>query len=310
MRPVSADSGACSSHGGVNCGAGADYDGSVICNDSWRDSSVSFSSMSECQTKSTCDALLNAPGCSSEASYTNQQSYCTQSQTADIRSGRTNTSSIQQCADNLAKCRNEINQYQANLKLYDKCRQDETAAKYKNQQSNNQNNTSSQLNTELANGLNSICTNLWGVHSYYDYTSSKCACSAGYFIDTDLKCSATCSNNSSVKDGSCKCNEGSFWLNGKCLTYLLTPAAAIASSSSLKITAKSNTATSVIKIKYAYSEKNNLNIREKNSANSKIVGALKKKTNYKIIDSSDKTWMKINFNNKTGWVLKRSVSIK
>ena len=34
--------GACSSHGGVNCSAGADSDGSVICVDGWRDSSVTY----------------------------------------------------------------------------------------------------------------------------------------------------------------------------------------------------------------------------------------------------------------------------
>ena len=37
--------GACSSHKGVNCSAGADSDGSVICNDGWLNSSVSFSSV-------------------------------------------------------------------------------------------------------------------------------------------------------------------------------------------------------------------------------------------------------------------------
>lgn len=37
-----ASSGACSGHGGVNCAAGPDSDGSVICNDGWRDSSVQY----------------------------------------------------------------------------------------------------------------------------------------------------------------------------------------------------------------------------------------------------------------------------
>ena len=35
-------SGACSSHGGVNCALGPDVDGSVICNDGWTDSSVEY----------------------------------------------------------------------------------------------------------------------------------------------------------------------------------------------------------------------------------------------------------------------------
>jgi hypothetical protein len=45
---VSAVSGACSGHGGVDCSVGADTDGSVICADGWRNSSVSYSSMAKC----------------------------------------------------------------------------------------------------------------------------------------------------------------------------------------------------------------------------------------------------------------------
>jgi hypothetical protein len=44
-----ATSGACSGHGGVSCSAGADSDGSVICNDGWENSSVSYSSMKMCE---------------------------------------------------------------------------------------------------------------------------------------------------------------------------------------------------------------------------------------------------------------------
>ena len=48
-----ATSGACSYHGGVNCSAGADWDGSVICNDGWRDSSVKYRDMDMCDNDST-----------------------------------------------------------------------------------------------------------------------------------------------------------------------------------------------------------------------------------------------------------------
>jgi len=44
-----AKSGACSGHGGVSCAAGSDSDGSVVCNDGWRNSSVSYSSMVMCK---------------------------------------------------------------------------------------------------------------------------------------------------------------------------------------------------------------------------------------------------------------------
>ncbi|MFO0718457.1 MAG: hypothetical protein U0522_00255 [Candidatus Paceibacterota bacterium] len=43
-----ATSGACSGHGGVSCASGRDSDGSVICKDGWRNSSVQYSSMIMC----------------------------------------------------------------------------------------------------------------------------------------------------------------------------------------------------------------------------------------------------------------------
>jgi len=46
-----ATSGACSSHGGVDCSAGPAYGGKVMCNDGWVNSSVSFSSAQECNTQ-------------------------------------------------------------------------------------------------------------------------------------------------------------------------------------------------------------------------------------------------------------------
>ncbi len=50
--PVLATSGAgaCSTHGGVNCSFGMDMDGSVVCNDGWRDSSVQYSDALECNS--------------------------------------------------------------------------------------------------------------------------------------------------------------------------------------------------------------------------------------------------------------------
>ncbi|TSC54861.1 MAG: hypothetical protein LiPW30_327 [Parcubacteria group bacterium LiPW_30] len=43
-------SGTCSYHGGVNCSAGFDWDGSAICNDGWRDSSELYSQVNGCST--------------------------------------------------------------------------------------------------------------------------------------------------------------------------------------------------------------------------------------------------------------------
>ncbi|MCX6738636.1 MAG: hypothetical protein NT098_01115 [Candidatus Parcubacteria bacterium] len=46
---VFAVEGTCSSHGGVNCTAGKDWDGSAICNDGWTDSSERYSEVVMCK---------------------------------------------------------------------------------------------------------------------------------------------------------------------------------------------------------------------------------------------------------------------
>ena len=55
--------GTCSSHGGVNCNIGPDWDGSAICNDGWRDSSEAYANQIACQ---------------------NSHHYCTQAESAEI----------------------------------------------------------------------------------------------------------------------------------------------------------------------------------------------------------------------------------
>lgn len=51
---VSATSGACSSHGGVNCSISNSYK-SVVCNDGSSDSYTSYYDLQECKTTTTCD---------------------------------------------------------------------------------------------------------------------------------------------------------------------------------------------------------------------------------------------------------------
>ena len=53
---VFATSGSCSSHNGVNCGSGPDWDRSVICNDGWTESSVNYTSADECQDNIACSS--------------------------------------------------------------------------------------------------------------------------------------------------------------------------------------------------------------------------------------------------------------
>ncbi len=53
-----ATSGTCSWHNGVNCSVGSDADGSVICNDGWRDSSEKYASIASCQQMSCTESEL------------------------------------------------------------------------------------------------------------------------------------------------------------------------------------------------------------------------------------------------------------
>lgn len=50
---ISARSGCCSGHDGVNCGAGSQGNGKVICNDGWRGSSCLYSEMAMCGGSNT-----------------------------------------------------------------------------------------------------------------------------------------------------------------------------------------------------------------------------------------------------------------
>ncbi len=57
ISTANADSGTCSDHGGVDCSSMADWDGSAVCNDGWRDSSELYSSAQECnQLHHSCKA--------------------------------------------------------------------------------------------------------------------------------------------------------------------------------------------------------------------------------------------------------------
>lgn len=48
VKTANAVSGTCSDHGGVNCSVGADWDGSAICNDGWRNSTETYNNTIKC----------------------------------------------------------------------------------------------------------------------------------------------------------------------------------------------------------------------------------------------------------------------
>ena len=109
-QKVEAVSGSCSYHGGADCSAGADYDGSVICNDGWRDSSVGYYETSIC--RSTDIPLCVYPvgfGCTDESSYNSRRAMW-------ARSGYPDT-----MLSNLQECRNQIDEYNRLKSEYDSC---------------------------------------------------------------------------------------------------------------------------------------------------------------------------------------------
>ncbi len=97
-----ATSGACSYHGGVSCASGPDWDGSVICSDGWRDSSVSYSSMAMCRSYggSTYSYTSSIPSCPFMASYNSLSGAC-ECAYGYVASGGSCVSRDQLCHDQL-----------------------------------------------------------------------------------------------------------------------------------------------------------------------------------------------------------------
>lgn len=112
--PVFADSGACSYHGGVNCGASGVY---ATCNDGTT-SSVLYSSMVECQSSySGCTLQFEADQeqqlC--QSALTSQQAYCSQMREAQASEGlygpfQCDTSTPSVCLQ-AQYCQEEVNDY-------------------------------------------------------------------------------------------------------------------------------------------------------------------------------------------------------
>ncbi|MEI7462895.1 MAG: hypothetical protein WCK03_00695 [Candidatus Taylorbacteria bacterium] len=192
-----ATSGACSYHGGVNCSAGADTDGSAICNDGWRDSTVSFSSINECYVQSpidTCAYPANSYGatCSTETDYsTVLQSVNNLRQTysqSNFRSGgeytNTDYSSIGQ--SQLDSCRAGINLHNAQMAVYNECKQN-----YSNQQKAYLQSLIDKNNADKTTNLDTSCKSQFGTHSIPSTTSGYCSCEQGYSFDSSKQCVVT-----------------------------------------------------------------------------------------------------------------------
>jgi hypothetical protein len=158
---IASGSGACSGHGGVNCLAGPDSDGSAICNDDWRGSSVSYYSLIECQQYRVC-ARPVASGCVTENDYGILR--------VRLSGNGLNGSSL--AVGYLATCRNQIDRYAADLVAYNNCISPST------------------ISAPIATSVdpNSSCRSKSGIHAIAANQLGSCLCATGYVLNNQQQC--------------------------------------------------------------------------------------------------------------------------
>ena len=206
-----ATSGACSSHGGVNCSAGASIGGKVICNDGWTNSSVYFSEADECKASSCTPP--SGTGCKTE------NDYGALSVKLNAQGGYLGMSASQQSL--LNQCRNEINSYRTDLQDYNNCLSDSSNynTSLNNYSDYQLNNFDSYLNSEMQK----YCIDEYGSKSLYISKNKACGCVSGYkfgkenqCIKVDMYCSERIGDNSYYNEPEevCSCQSG-YVLNDK-----------------------------------------------------------------------------------------------
>lgn len=125
LSPALATSGACSSHGGVDCGAGASSDGNVICNDGWTGSSVAYSAMAECGAPSSYQVCIMPFAACSQSQLTElQQEVASASQEfAALGAGGDSAASsyFSGFQSEITQCQAAIALYQSQLQTYQAC---------------------------------------------------------------------------------------------------------------------------------------------------------------------------------------------
>lgn len=196
FKPSLATEGTCSWHGGVNCNAGADYDGSAICNDGWMDSSESFSTQCSYSCKNESDlALLKT-----NLIKSGTMRYAQQNSDGLIKS-------CEQSIENYQNSNNDINNF--NSSSYD-------YSDYADQL-----NKLTELKKELE--LKNVCQESYGIFSTYNKESATCSCKSGYFLNKKtLSCEIEplCPANTENLNGSCVCSKGYYLLDKECTSAI------------------------------------------------------------------------------------------
>lgn len=204
---ANATSGACSWHGGVNCSAGADWDGSVICYDGWRGSSVSYNSMVKCNNYGSSYNSYSLP---SYNSYSLPSSYYS-TPTCPLNS-------LYSYLDDTCKCNYGY------IADGDKCISGNSYCwnKYGYNSDYNSLNKTCECGYGylMDNGRciseDTYCSNLMGYRSKYNFLYDRCECDYGYVYynnkctDEDSYCEDVLGDNSRYNSlyDKCECDYG------------------------------------------------------------------------------------------------------
>lgn len=208
VNSAQATSGACSGHGGVNCSAGADFDGSVICYDGWRSSSVSYSNMVSCSSYGSsyqAPSYYKTPSCPLMSYYDSLSGSC------KCMSGYIVGKDFlgkEACVSADSVCRDQIGFMSRYNSLTGKCECSYGYVIYNGE----------------CTSQEDKCQSLYGYGTRFNSLKDNCECRSGYSFDGN-KCALdsngyefkpsyntptkSCPQNSTLKtDGSCYCNTG------------------------------------------------------------------------------------------------------
>ena len=234
---ANAISGACSYHGGVNCSAGGTFDGKVICNDGWINSSVYFSDTDECRISPPHEVYLPPPSCS----ISDIQSQCDRTMASvrglQVSGGNMGTpaaeaaisQAAQECNRQINACNAQINAYNQYQQLVQQQKQEDIKWRaqidaWKNQDLIKQQKDSDTLDSNLASNI-AYCVNVHGSHSVFNEASRFCGCASGYGMGDKGQCedlNTTCAERRGInsiwdpKIQSCACRENYTLQSGIC----------------------------------------------------------------------------------------------
>ncbi len=206
---ASATSGSCSHHRGVACSLGSDYDGSVICNDGWRDSTVSFSDAEECKTplpscplpsgsKSDCGSLraqLARSGSLGTPFGDNEIAQC-EAQNTEYDSAQ---SAYQQCLTSQSAIQSQqFNTYVDQSRNQDQIFNQQMQVKYDTYCASSQGSGSVWVGefgpsgscNPTRNDFLKSCQSKMGIYAVYDKSTGYCGCFSGYVVDSYNQCVA------------------------------------------------------------------------------------------------------------------------